>query len=56
MTDLGLSFFPAAINDNGVIAGGDGIYCGGALRNLNNLIPAGSRRTFTVMEAEQLLI
>jgi probable HAF family extracellular repeat protein len=42
MTDLGLNFFPAAINDSGVIVGGDEIYSGGTLRNLNNLIPAGS--------------
>jgi probable HAF family extracellular repeat protein len=42
MTDLGLNFFPAAINDNGVIVGGDEIYSGGTLQNLNNLIPAGS--------------
>jgi len=31
MTDLGLNFFPAAINDSG-----------GTLQNLNNLIPANS--------------
>src|SRR5215467_11431782 len=42
MTDLGLTFFPAAINDNGVIVGGNEIYSGGTLQNLNNLIPAGS--------------
>ena len=42
MTDLGLNFFPAAINDNGVIVGGDEIYSGGTLQNLNNLTPAGS--------------
>ena len=42
MTDLGLNFFPAAINDNGVIVGGDQIYSGGTLQNLNNLIPVGS--------------
>jgi uncharacterized membrane protein len=42
MTDLGLNFFPAAINDNGVIVGGTEIYSGGTLQNLNNLIPAGS--------------
>jgi probable HAF family extracellular repeat protein len=41
-TDLGLNFFPAAIYDNGVIVGGDEIYSGGTLQNLNNLIPAGS--------------
>lgn len=32
----------AAINDNGVIVGGDQIYHGGTLQNHNNLIPAGS--------------
>jgi probable HAF family extracellular repeat protein len=42
MTDLGNNFFPAAINDNGVIVGGNQIYSGGTLQNLNNLIPAGS--------------
>ena len=42
MTDLGLNFFPSAINDNGVIIGGDQISSGGTLRNLNNLIPANS--------------
>jgi len=42
MTDLGLNFFPAAVNDNGVVVGGNQIYSGGTLQNLNNLIPAGS--------------
>ena len=42
MTDLGLNFFPAAVNDNGVIVGSDLIYSGGTLQNLNKLIPAGS--------------
>ena len=42
MTDLGLNFFPSAINDNGVIVGSDLIYKGGTLQNLNNLVPAGS--------------
>jgi len=42
MTDLGPNFFPTAINDNGVIIGGDQIYSGGTLQNLNNLVPAGS--------------
>jgi probable HAF family extracellular repeat protein len=42
MTDLGNNFFPAAVNDNGVIVGGPMIYSGGTLQNLNNLIPAGS--------------
>jgi probable HAF family extracellular repeat protein len=41
MTDLG-NFFPAAINDNDVIVGGNQVYSGGTLQNLNNLIPAGS--------------
>ncbi len=41
MTDLG-NFFPAAINDNGVIVGGNQVYSGGTLQNLNTLIPAGS--------------
>jgi probable HAF family extracellular repeat protein len=42
MTDLGNSFSPAAINDSGVIVGGQLVYSGGTLQNLNNLIPAGS--------------
>ena len=42
MTDLGLNFFPSAINDNGVIIGGDQVYSGGTLQSLNNLIPANS--------------
>jgi probable HAF family extracellular repeat protein len=42
MTDLGANFFPAAINDSGVIVGGNQIYAGGTLQNLDNLIPAGS--------------
>jgi uncharacterized membrane protein len=42
MTDLGLNFFPAAINDRDVIVGGSMIYSGGTLQNLNNLIPPGS--------------
>jgi probable HAF family extracellular repeat protein len=42
MTDLGLNFFPAAVNDSSVIVGGDLIYSGGTLQNLNSLIPAGS--------------
>jgi probable HAF family extracellular repeat protein len=42
LTDLGQFFVPAAINDNGVIVGGDDIYSGGTLQDLNNLIPAGS--------------
>jgi probable HAF family extracellular repeat protein len=42
MTDLGLNFYAAAINDSGVIVGGNDIYSGGTVQNLNNLIPAGS--------------
>ena len=42
MTDLGNNFFAAALNDNGMIVGGNEIYSGGALQNLQNLIPAGS--------------
>lgn len=42
ITDLGPTFSPAAINDNGVIVGGQLIDSGGTLHNLNNLIPAGS--------------
>ena len=42
ITDLGPAFAPAAINDNGVIVGGQFIDSGGTLHNLNNLIPAGS--------------
>jgi probable HAF family extracellular repeat protein len=42
MTDLGPAFSPAAINDNGVIAGGQFIDSGGTLHNLNHLIAAGS--------------
>jgi probable HAF family extracellular repeat protein len=42
ITDLGPAFSPAAINDNGVIVGGQFIDSNGTLQNLNNLIPAGS--------------
>ena len=42
MTDLGSNFSPAAVNDSGVIVGGQFVYNGGTLQNLNNLIPAGS--------------
>jgi probable HAF family extracellular repeat protein len=42
VTDLGRSFSPAAINDRGVIVGGQFVYSDGTLQNLNNLIPAGS--------------
>jgi probable HAF family extracellular repeat protein len=42
MTDLGSNFSPAAVNDSGVIVGGQFVYSGGALQNLNNLIPPGS--------------
>ena len=41
MTNLG-SFNPAAINDNGVMVGGQYIDSGGTIQNLNTLIPAGS--------------
>jgi probable HAF family extracellular repeat protein len=41
MTDLGPNFFPSAVNDHGVIVGGNEIY-NGTLQNLQNLIPAGS--------------
>ena len=41
MTNLG-SFVPAAINDNGVMVGGQYIDSGGTVTNLNTLIPAGS--------------
>jgi probable HAF family extracellular repeat protein len=41
MTDLGPNFSPAAVNDSGVIVGGQFVY-NGTLQNLNNLIPAGS--------------
>jgi probable HAF family extracellular repeat protein len=42
MSDLGPAFSPAAINDNGVIVGGQFVDSDGTLQNLNNLIPAGS--------------
>jgi probable HAF family extracellular repeat protein len=42
ITDLGPTFAPAAINDNGVIVGGQFIDSNGTLQNLNNLVPAGS--------------
>jgi probable HAF family extracellular repeat protein len=42
MTDLGSSFSPAAVNDSGVIVGGQFVYSNGTLQNLNTLIPAGS--------------
>jgi probable HAF family extracellular repeat protein len=42
MTDLGRNFFPAAINDNGIIVGGQSVYNNGTLQDLNNLIPPGS--------------
>jgi len=42
MTDLGNNFFAAAVNDNGVIVGGNEIYSNGTLQDFNNLIPAGS--------------
>ena len=42
ITDLGPTFSPEAVNDNGVIVGGQFIDSNGTLQNLNNLIPAGS--------------
>jgi probable HAF family extracellular repeat protein len=42
LTDLGLNFFPAAINDHDVVVGGNEIYNNGTLRDLDNLMPAGS--------------
>jgi probable HAF family extracellular repeat protein len=42
ITDLGPTFSPAAINDKGVIVGGQFIESNGTLQNLNTLIPAGS--------------
>src|SRR5215831_2012479 len=42
MTDLGSNFSPAAVNDNGVIVGGQFVDSNGTLQNLNNLIPAAS--------------
>src|SRR5215471_15632778 len=42
MTDLGPNFSPAAVNDSGAIVGGQFVYSGGTLQNLNTLIPAGS--------------
>jgi probable HAF family extracellular repeat protein len=42
MTDLGSGFSPAAVNDSGVIVGGQFVYSNGTLQNLNTLIPAGS--------------
>lgn len=41
MTNHG-NFFPAAINDNGALVGGNLIYSGGTVQDLNNLIPAGT--------------
>ena len=42
LTDLGSAFSPAAVNDSGVIVGGQFVYSNGTLQNLNSLIPAGS--------------
>ena len=42
ITDLGPGFHPAAINDSGVIVGGQFVDTGGTVQNLNTLIPAGS--------------
>jgi probable HAF family extracellular repeat protein len=41
-TDLGPNFHPAAINDSGVIVGGQFVDSGGTVQNLNTLIPAAS--------------
>jgi probable HAF family extracellular repeat protein len=49
MTDLGNNFLPVAINDSGVVVGGEMIWSGGTLQNLNNLIPPGSG--FTLADA-----
>src|SRR5215471_3416413 len=42
MTDLSSNFSPAAVNDSAMIVGGQFVYSGGTLQNLNALIPAGS--------------
>ena len=42
MTDLGLDFYAAAINDNGVIVGSNQIYSNGTRQDLDTLLPAGS--------------
>jgi probable HAF family extracellular repeat protein len=42
MTDLGLNFYAAAINDNDVIVGGNEIYSNGTIHDLNALITPGS--------------
>jgi probable HAF family extracellular repeat protein len=51
LSDLGLNVFPDAINDLGVIVGqgpgGAVIDSGGAIQNLNNLVPAGSGSVLT---------
>jgi probable HAF family extracellular repeat protein len=49
MTDLGTNFLPTAINDNGVVVGGEMIWSNGTVQNLNNLIPPGS--SFTLADA-----
>src|SRR5258708_3757577 len=41
ITELG-TFFPNAINDNGVMVAGFSIDSGGTLQNLNSFIPANS--------------
>jgi hypothetical protein len=40
-------FFPNAINDSGVMAGGSLIDSGGTVQDLNSLIPASSRYQIT---------
>ena len=50
VTDLGASFFPVALNDNGVIADITGLIdIGGTVQNLDNLIPASSGYTISVV-------
>src|SRR5260370_33418534 len=40
MTDLGLNFFPAAVNDNGVVVGGGLISNGGTREDPHQPVPA----------------
>jgi probable HAF family extracellular repeat protein len=50
VTDLGASFFPVALNDNGVIVDITGLIdIGGTVQNLDNLIPASSGYTISVV-------
>ena len=50
MTDLG-SFTPAALNDNGVMVGGEDVYSSGTAQNLNNLLQPGSAGQITNVTA-----